>query len=268
MLKVSTTNASFVNEVSASKAVEGAARDRVIGRVPAAQRPAGEIERLDAERAGRRRRVPPPAWGRCTRPSRRADHRRSAHPAAVGHADDPSAPAGPQRAAWVTTARRVGIIDTGIDGSHPDIAPELRRRLSPQLHRRHPAHRRPLRGSPVVRRSRPTSTRTATAPTWPAPSAPPCNGIGIEGVAPGVDLVNVRAGQDSGYFFIEPVVDAMTYAGDIGLDVVNMSFYIDPWLYNCRAQPGRLARGPDRAAHDHHGHRSGRSTTRTARASR
>jgi hypothetical protein len=38
-------------------------------------------------------------------------------------------------------------------------------------------------------------------------------------VAPGVDLVNVRAGQDSG-FFIGPFVDAMTYAGDIGLDAV------------------------------------------------
>ena len=27
------------------------------------------------------------------------------------------------------------------------------------------------------------------------------------------------------------------YAGDIGVDVVNMSFFIDPWLYNCPANP-------------------------------
>jgi subtilisin family serine protease len=31
------------------------------------------------------------------------------------------------------------------------------------------------------------------------------------------------------------VVDALTYAGDAGLDVVNMSFFVDPWLYNCQA---------------------------------
>ena len=61
--------------------------------------------------------------------------------------------------------------------------------------------------------------------------------MGIAGVAPSVDLVNLRAGQDSGYFFLGPTLDALTYAGDHGIDVVNMSFYIDPWLYNCAANP-------------------------------
>ena len=65
----------------------------------------------------------------------------------------------------------------------------------------------------------------------------PLNGQGIGGVAPGVDLVNLRGGQDSGYFFLGPTLDALTYAGDKGIDVVNMSFYIDPWLYNCAANP-------------------------------
>lgn len=32
-------------------------------------------------------------------------------------------------------------------------------------------------------------------------------------------------------------MDALTYAGDAGIDVVNMSFYVDPWLYNCAANP-------------------------------
>ena len=49
-----------------------------------------------------------------------------------------------------------------------------------------------------------------------------------------VTLVNLRGGQDSGYFFLQPSVDALTYAGDHGIDVVNMSYFIDPWLYNCR----------------------------------
>jgi subtilisin family serine protease len=61
------------------------------------------------------------------------------------------------------------------------------------------------------------------------------NGFGISGVAPGVTLVNIRGGQDSGFLFLEPVATALTYAAKIGLDVVNMSFYVDPWLYNCRS---------------------------------
>ena len=54
--------------------------------------------------------------------------------------------------------------------------------------------------------------------------------------------MNVRAGQDSGYFFLYETVAALTYAGDARLDVVNMSFYTDPWLFNCDVGR-RLRRG-------------------------
>jgi lantibiotic leader peptide-processing serine protease len=49
--------------------------------------------------------------------------------------------------------------------------------------------------------------------------------------------VNLRAGQDSGYFFLQASVDALTYAAHNGIDVVNMSYYIDPWLFNCTDNP-------------------------------
>ena len=65
----------------------------------------------------------------------------------------------------------------------------------------------------------------------------PLNGIGMAGVAPKVDIVNIRAGQDTGFFLLQPTVDALTYAGKVGIDVVNMSFYIDPWLFNCTSNP-------------------------------
>ena len=42
--------------------------------------------------------------------------------------------------------------------------------------------------------------------------ASPLNGIGMAGVAPKAELVNLRAGQDSGYFFLGPTLDALTYA--------------------------------------------------------
>src|SRR4029434_39660 len=67
--------------------------------------------------------------------------------------------------------------------------------------------------------------------------ASPIHGLGVAGVEPTVQIVNRRAGQDSGYFFLQPTVDALTYAGDIGVDVVNMSYYVDPWLFNCTNNP-------------------------------
>jgi len=67
--------------------------------------------------------------------------------------------------------------------------------------------------------------------------ASPINGLGMAGVAPDAEIVNIRAGQDSGYFFLQPSVDALTYAANHGVDVVNMSYYIDPWLYNCADNP-------------------------------
>jgi subtilisin family serine protease len=63
------------------------------------------------------------------------------------------------------------------------------------------------------------------------------NGLGVAGVAPKVTLVNIRAGQDSGVLFLQPTIDALTYAGSAGIDVVNMSFFTDPWLYNCLDNP-------------------------------
>ena len=53
--------------------------------------------------------------------------------------------------------------------------------------------------------------------------------------------MNLRAGQDSGFFFLQPSVDALTFAGDHGVDVVNMSYFIDPWLYNCTGNPADSA---------------------------
>ncbi|MFI6786192.1 S8 family serine peptidase [Nonomuraea sp. NPDC050383] len=131
----------------------------------------------------------------------------------------------------------VGIIDTGVDGTHPDIAPNFDRALS-----RNFVTDRPKDGNgdtldgpcevsgckdPVDRDDDGHGTHVAST------IGSPINGIGIAGVAPGVRLVNIRAGQDSGYFFLKASLDALTYAGDIGVDVVNMSYYVDPWLFNC-----------------------------------
>ena len=53
-------------------------------------------------------------------------------------------------------------------------------------------------------------------------------------MAPEATVVVLKAGTAEGYFFTQSVVDALMYAGDQRLDVVNMSFFADPWLFNCR----------------------------------
>ena len=136
---------------------------------------------------------------------------------------------------------RVGIIDTGIDGNHPDIAPNFDRELSRNFVVDIPTdpNGETVDGPCEVETCRdPVDVDDDGHGTHVAGIvAAPINGLGIAGVAPNVTLVNLRAGQDSGFFFLKPSMDALTYAGDHGIDVVNMSFYIDPWLFNC-TRPG------------------------------
>jgi len=139
---------------------------------------------------------------------------------------------------------RVGIMDTGVDGSHPDIAPNFDRALSRNFTVDIPTDadgRRidgPCSEEPDQSCNDPADVDENGHGTHVASTiGSPVNGLGMAGVAPNVTLVNIRAGQDSGFFFLQPTVDAFTYAGDHGLDVVNMSFFTDPWLFNCTNNP-------------------------------
>ncbi|MFN2203827.1 MAG: S8 family peptidase, partial [Caldilineaceae bacterium] len=58
--------------------------------------------------------------------------------------------------------------------------------------------------------------------------------IGIVGVAPNVKIAGIKAGNADGYFFPESVICAFMWAGSHQLDVTNNSYYVDPWLFNCR----------------------------------
>jgi subtilisin family serine protease len=128
----------------------------------------------------------------------------------------------------------VGIIDTGVDASHPDIAPNFDRDLSRNFTMDIPAIDGPCEVATCID---PVDVDDGGHGTHVAGIvAGARNGIGITGVAPDATIVNVRAGQDSGYFFLYETVAALTYAADAGLDVVNMSFYTDPWLFNCASR--------------------------------
>ncbi|GIF09082.1 S8 family serine peptidase [Actinoplanes siamensis] len=133
----------------------------------------------------------------------------------------------------------VGVLDTGLDASNPDLAANFSSRLS----RNFAPDLVDIDGEcEVAGCLDPVGTDDGGHGTHVAGTiGAALNGSGLSGVAPGVTLVELKGGQDSGFFFLDPVVNALTYAGDKGLDVVNMSFYVDPWLYNCTANPADSA---------------------------
>ncbi|MCA1691041.1 MAG: S8 family serine peptidase [Actinobacteria bacterium] len=132
----------------------------------------------------------------------------------------------------------VGIMDTGIDGSHPDLAPNFSRELSRNFTTDVPDADGPCEEEPDQSCSDPSDVDENGHGTHVAGIVGAAiNGLGMAGVAPNVTLVNLRAGQDSSFFFLQSTVDALTYAADSGIDVVNMSFFTDPWLFNCPAHP-------------------------------
>ncbi|MEY2425454.1 MAG: hypothetical protein QOI61_1026 [Actinomycetota bacterium] len=223
---VRSSNPSFVADVTREQSVEGASTERVIGRVPAGhKRDSVERDRTKGNRPASAARVAQPQ----TEPLGGLQWDMQMIKATPG---------GSYRVQQGDARVLVGDIDTGIDGNHPDIKPNFSKALSRNFTHDLPIIDGPCSEEPDKSCSDPNDVDedghgTHTAGTIGAA----INQLGIAGVAPKVTLVNLRAGQDSGYFFLKPSVDALTYAGDIGVDVVNMSYYIDPWLYNCPANP-------------------------------
>ncbi len=131
---------------------------------------------------------------------------------------------------------RVGDIDTGIDLTNTDIMPNVDVDAScvflyadtPTADPSEQVTRGDCSNKAALQDLAGHGTHTAGT------IAAPINDIGISGVAPEATIVVLKAGTAEGYFFTQSVVDALRYAGDQRLDVVNMSFFADPWLFNCR----------------------------------
>jgi subtilisin family serine protease len=223
---VSSSDPSFVKKADSAAALDGAARNQAIGHAPGASNK--------------------PSW-RDVESEKGSFHGNGPRPRPV--TGDPlstmqwdmqligATPTGSYAHDQGSRAVRVGVMDTGVDGDHPDIAPNFDRFLSRNFTVDNPPGiddgpcEHPNCIDPNDEDDDGHGTHVAST------IGSPLNGIGVGGVAPKVDIVNIRAGQDSGFFLIQPTVDALTYAGKVGIDVVNMSFYIDPWLFNCASNP-------------------------------
>jgi subtilisin family serine protease len=123
----------------------------------------------------------------------------------------------------------VGDIDTGLDFTHPDIAPNY--------DAAHSADCTSGAAAPLLPGNDLNGHGTHTAGTIAAAA----DGNGIVGVAPHVRIAGIRAGNADGYFFPEAVVCSFMWAANNGVQVTNNSYFADPWLYNCKNDPEQRA---------------------------
>jgi len=121
----------------------------------------------------------------------------------------------------------VGDIDTGIDPTNADLAPNFDAANSAGC----------LSGAPDSNYIDDNGHGTHTAGTIAAAN----NGIGIVGVAPNVRIAGIKAGTADGFFFPEAVVCAFMWAGSHHINVTNNSYFADPWYFNCKNDPEQRA---------------------------
>ncbi|KOV28040.1 peptidase S8 [Streptomyces sp. XY431] len=118
---------------------------------------------------------------------------------------------------------KVGVLDTGVDDQHQDLAPNFDSADSASC----------AYGKADTRTGawRDVDTHgTHVAGTIAAAK----NGKGVIGVAPGVKIASVRIAEPtSTLFFAENTVCGFVWAGDHGFKVTNNSYYTDPWQFNC-----------------------------------
>ncbi|MEU6808608.1 S8 family serine peptidase [Streptomyces sp. NPDC046831] len=127
----------------------------------------------------------------------------------------------------------VAVIDTGVDDTHPDIAPNFDRAASVNC----------VSGAPNTADGawRPGASESPHGTHVAGEIAAARNGVGMTGVAPGVKVSGIKVANPDGFFYTEAVVCGFVWAAEHGVDVTNNSYYTDPWYFNCADDPDQKA---------------------------
>ncbi|MET7295147.1 S8 family serine peptidase [Streptomyces griseoloalbus] len=128
----------------------------------------------------------------------------------------------------------VAVIDTGVDDTHPDLAPNFSASQSANC----------VGGKADTSEGawRPYTDEDYHGTHVAGEIAAARNGVGVAGVAPGVKVAGIKVSDpDNGLFYPENVVCAFVFAADHGVEITNNSYYVDPWLYNCMDDPDQKA---------------------------
>ncbi|MFF7329493.1 S8 family peptidase [Streptomyces sp. NPDC090306] len=127
----------------------------------------------------------------------------------------------------------VGVIDTGVDDTHPDIAPNFSASQS--------ANCVSGKADTTYGSWRPTAEESPHGTHVAGEIAAAKNGVGVTGVAPGVKVAGIKVATTAGYFYTEAVVCGFMWAATHDIDVTNNSYYTDPWYFNCTTDPDQKA---------------------------
>ncbi|MEU9703668.1 S8 family serine peptidase [Streptomyces sp. NPDC047981] len=118
---------------------------------------------------------------------------------------------------------KVGILDTGVDDQHQDLAPNFNAADSVSC-----AYGKADTRAGAWRDVDQHGTHVAGT------VAAAKNGKGAIGVAPSVKISSVRIAEPgSTLFFPENTICGLVWSGDHGFKVTNNSYYTDPWQFNC-----------------------------------
>jgi subtilisin family serine protease len=136
----------------------------------------------------------------------------------------------------------VGVIDSGVDFAHPDIAPNLdtNRSCSFLFDDTPTADPAEVANGDCTNKGA-VQDLNGHGSHVASIVAAPINDFGIAGVAPEATIVGLKACTKVGYCFADSVAAALRYAGDQQLDIVNLSLFSDPYIYYCKSKAEQRA---------------------------
>ena len=135
----------------------------------------------------------------------------------------------------------VGVIDTGIDDTQPDLVGRVDTARSVSC----AVNGVPNQAEDARRFSREHGTHVAGV------IAANHNDIGIDGIAPEATLVSIKALNESDLLYPEALVCAYEWATTHQVDIVHNSYQMDPWVYWSPTNPEQAAafEAAERAIH-------------------